>query len=180
LHLFYYEIDRGPLTQPKSNPHHREEGLPSMKIYDHSGQTARILVQSPNPRPPSAPGGFGDIFQNALSEATVTGAAVAAGSGGLAVQLTPAGASCCSSKVAQVEQFLDLLEDYRSRLVDPRVSLKGLDAAVQAVARGREALTPLLAATAEDDGLKDVLNQTLATAELEIIRFRRGDYLPSE
>lgn len=151
-----------------------------MKIYDHSGQTARILAESPNPKPSSAPRGFSDIFQKVLSGAAPTGATLAPGSGGAAVQLSPAGASCFGSAVAQVEQFLDLLDDYRSRLVDPWVSLKGLDAAVQSVARGREALTPLLAATTEDDGLKDVLNQTLATAELEIIRFRRGDYLPSE
>jgi hypothetical protein len=152
-----------------------------MKIYDHSGQTARILAESRTSKPSSGPSGFGDIFQKILSGAAPTGATVPPGSGGVAVQLSPAGTSSCfGSEVAQVEQFLDLLDDYRSRLVDPRVSLKGLDAALQAVARGREALTPLLAATAEDDGLKDVLNQTLATAELEIIRFRRGDYLPSE
>jgi hypothetical protein len=152
-----------------------------MKIHDHSGQTTRILTESPTSKPSSGPRGFSDIFQKVLSGAAPTGATVSPGSGGVAVQLSSAGTSSCfGSAVAQVEQFLDLLDDYRSRLVDPRVSLKGLDTAVQAVARGREALTPLLAVTTEDDGLKDVLNQTLATAELEIIKFRRGDYLPSE
>jgi hypothetical protein len=173
-------IDRWPLALAESSLHHLGEGSPSMKIYDHSGQTTRILAESPNPKPSSVPRGFGDIFQKVLSGAAPTGAAVAPSSGGVAVQLSPAGASCFGSAVAQVEQFLDLLDDYRSRLVDPQVTLKGLNTAVQAVARGRDALTPLLAATTEDDGLKDVLNQILATAELEIIRFRRGDYLPSE
>jgi hypothetical protein len=31
----------------------------------------------------------------------------------------------------------------------------------------------------EGDSVKDVLNQALVTAEIEILRFRRGDYLPT-
>jgi hypothetical protein len=79
--------------------------------------------------------------------------------------------------MSRVEGFLDLLDNYQRRLADPRMSLKGLDPAVQAVEQGRDAMTPLLAALPEGDPLKDVLNRALVTAELEIIRFRRGDYL---
>jgi hypothetical protein len=35
----------------------------------------------------------------------------------------------------------------------------------------------VLGSLPEGDGLKDILNQALVTAEVEIIRFRRGDYL---
>jgi hypothetical protein len=44
---------------------------------------------------------------------------------------------------------------------------------------GRDTLTPLLDTLPEGDRLKDVLNRALVTAEIEIIRFRRGDYLPA-
>jgi hypothetical protein len=79
----------------------------------------------------------------------------------------------------RVEKFLDLLDDYRRLLADCRVGLKGLDSAVQAVEIGRDELSPLLAGLPEGDGLRDVLNQSLVTAEIEILRFRRGDYLPT-
>jgi hypothetical protein len=42
---------------------------------------------------------------------------------------------------------------------------------------GRDALSRTLGSLPESNRLSDVLNQTLVTAEVEIIRYRRGDYL---
>jgi hypothetical protein len=44
---------------------------------------------------------------------------------------------------------------------------------------GRGELAALLDGLSDGDGLKEVLNQTLVAAEMEIVRFRRGDYLPT-
>jgi hypothetical protein len=83
------------------------------------------------------------------------------------------------SVTERLEGFLDLMEEYRSKLADPRVSLKGLDSVVRSLEQGRDALSPLLGTLPEGDGLKDMLNQALVTTEIEIMRFRRGDYLPA-
>jgi hypothetical protein len=83
-----------------------------------------------------------------------------------------------ASAVSRLEGFLDLLEGYCQKLSNPRVGLRGLEASLQRLEEGREALSASLGLLAEDDGLRDVLNQTLVTAEIEIMKFRRGDYLP--
>lgn len=150
-----------------------------MKITDLGSLTTRIVAETPDQRGRPAASGFGDILQKTLKEAESAGAGVAPSGAGVAINLPAAGPISLHSADAPVEGFLDLLGDYQRQLADPRVNLKGLDSVVQAIERGRDALSPLLAVLPESGGLRDVLNQTLVTAELEIIRFRRGDYLPT-
>jgi hypothetical protein len=148
-----------------------------MKIngFDH-GLTR---IQADKPARPAVPGtdGFGDILKEKLASAP--GAAVSGV--GLdcvaSTQLTSVAEAPANRLVGRVESYLDLLDDYRRQLADPRVSLKGLDAMVQEMEAGKDALAPALGSLPEGDGIKDILNRTLVTASLEIIKFRRGDYL---
>jgi hypothetical protein len=57
--------------------------------------------------------------------------------------------------------------------------LRQLEPAVRHIEQARDALEPVLAGLPESDGLKDILNRALVTAESEIARYRRGDYLPA-
>ncbi len=151
-----------------------------MKITDFGGLTTRILAETPDQKGNPALSGFGEIFQKTLKETTASaGAGVAPLDASIAIQLPTVGPGSLPSAGSRVEGFLDLLEDYQRQLADHRVNLKGLDSVVQTMEKGRDELSPLLAVLPETGGLKDVLNQTLVTAEIEIIRFRRGDYLPA-
>jgi hypothetical protein len=92
------------------------------------------------------------------------------------VQFLPQGPPPADSVMVQMEGFLDLMEEYRRGLVDPTVSLKALDPLVGALERRCEALAGSLP---EDTGLQNIVRQALVESELEIMRFRRGDYLPA-
>lgn len=146
-----------------------------MKIngFDH-GFTR---VHADKPVCPSVPGsgGFGDILKEKLAPAS---GAAASGIGLVApTQLQPVAEAPADRLAGRVERYLDLLDDYRRQLSDPRVSLKGLDTTVREMEAGKDALAPALGSLPEGDGIKDILNRTLVTASLEIIKFRRGDYL---
>jgi hypothetical protein len=76
-----------------------------------------------------------------------------------------------------VGRFLELLDGYRHELANPRVDLKALDGAVRNVEKGMDALKPELGSLPENDGLREIINRALVTASVEIVKFRRGDYL---
>jgi hypothetical protein len=148
-----------------------------MKINGFEHGFTRVHADKPaRPAVPS-PGAFGDILKEKLASAPGT---AASGIGlGLVepTQLQPVAEAPANRLVGRVERYLDLLDDYRQQLADPRVSLKGLDAMVREMEAGKDALAPALGSLPESDGIKDILNRTLVTASLEIIKFRRGDYL---
>jgi len=148
-----------------------------MKIsgFDH-GFTR---IHADKPARPDIPGlgGFGDILKEKLAAAP--GAAASGISLGpvAPTQIQSVAEAPANRLAGRVERYLDLLDDYRRQLADPRVSLKGLDATVNEMEAGKDALAPALGSLPEGDGIKDILNRTLVTASLEIIKFRRGDYL---
>jgi hypothetical protein len=148
-----------------------------MKINGFDHEVTRVQAEKPARPAVPGPGGFGDILKEKLTPAP---AAAATGSGlGLVAptQLQIFAETPANRLTGRVERYLDLLDDYRRQLADPRVSLKGLDAMVREMESGKNALAPALGSLPEGDGIKDILNRTLVTASLEIIKFRRGDYL---
>lgn len=149
-----------------------------MKIQSPNDWLERLWPDQPKSAPVQAPGGFADILKNSLDPAFSAVSVVGPG-GALTVQLLPQGPLPADSVTARLEGFLDLMDEYRRSLADPRVSLKALEPLVCSLERRCEALTPLLGSLPEDTGLKDIVNQTLVTSETEIMRFRRGDYLPA-
>jgi len=149
-----------------------------MKIQGDGGLLGRVRIEQPaSPAAPAA-GKFGEILKDSLKQAPASEPATVTG-GAVSVRFQPADPVPAGSVMSRLEGFLDLMSDYRSKLADPRVSLKGLEPAVRSLEQGREALSPLLASLPEGDGLRDILNQALVTTEMEIVRFRRGDYLPA-
>lgn len=150
-----------------------------MKISGFDPGVGRIGADRPVP-PASLPGAgkFGDILKQALgavSSAAAESAAAAPLSATLPIRpVYPAPAAAAADRV---ESVLDLLEAYSQKLVDPRVDLKALDGAVREVEKGVEALKPALGFLPENDGLKEIANSALVAASVEIVKFRRGDYL---
>jgi hypothetical protein len=78
-----------------------------------------------------------------------------------------------------IEEMLNLLERYRDKLADPRVTLKQIDPYILELNRGMETLAPLLDKLPAGNGLRNILNQTMVTMSLEISKFYRGDYISS-
>jgi hypothetical protein len=81
--------------------------------------------------------------------------------------------------VERVENLLNLLENYHQQLKDPHVTLRTLQPILNTIAEEKDQLSAKLDTISNEDGLKDILNQTLVTASLEVIKFNRGDYITS-
>lgn len=148
-----------------------------MKINGFDQGVTRVHADKPARPAVPGPGGFGDILKEKLASAPCA-AASGIGLGLVApAQLQSVAEAPANRLAGRVERYLDLLDDYRQQLADPRVSLKGLDVTVREMEAGKDALVPALGSLPEGVGIKDILNRTLVTASLEIIKFRRGDYL---
>jgi len=77
----------------------------------------------------------------------------------------------------RIENILDVLDTYRSKLADPNATLKDIHPLVKSLEAANEQLKPLLKSIAEGDQLKQILNQTLVTTSLEVFKFYQGDYI---
>jgi len=81
--------------------------------------------------------------------------------------------------IERIENMIDLLDQYRHKLADSRISLKQIDATISKIARENERLGTLADSLPGDDEVNHILNQTRITASLEVTKFYRGDYLPA-
>ena len=79
--------------------------------------------------------------------------------------------------VERTEQFLDLLEEYQNKLMDPQASLRDIHPLIEKMEKEKDALAPLMDSLPDEDELKDVLNNTLMTSTVEMIKYNRGDYV---
>ena len=79
--------------------------------------------------------------------------------------------------VERTEQFLDLLEEYQNKLMDPQTSLRDINPLIGQMEKEKDALSPLMDSLPDGDELKDVLNNALVTSTVEMIKFNRGDYV---
>ena len=77
----------------------------------------------------------------------------------------------------RIENVLDLLDAYRSKLADPNATLRDIHPIVDSMETANEQLKSMVTSIAEGDRLKQILNQTLVTASLEVFKFYKGDYI---
>ena len=93
--------------------------------------------------------------------------------------LQPASSSLSDHQFAanRIEDMINLLDRYREKLADPRITMKQIDPVIREMTREMENLTPVLDSLPADQALKNILNQTLVTVSLEISKFYRGDYI---
>ena len=76
-----------------------------------------------------------------------------------------------------IEDMINLLDRYREKLANPRMTMKQIDPVIRKMTREMENITPVLDSLPADQGIKNILNQTLVTISLEISKFYRGDYI---
>lgn len=77
----------------------------------------------------------------------------------------------------RVENFLDTLDEYHRKLGDPLVTLKDIHPLISHMEAQKEDLISSLSSISDGDKLKDILNRTLITSSVEIMKFNRGDYV---
>jgi hypothetical protein len=79
--------------------------------------------------------------------------------------------------ISRVENFLDIFDEYHQKLGDPQVALKDIYPLINNMAAEKEDLISSLNSLADGDELREILNRTLITSSIEIIKFNRGDYI---
>ena len=93
------------------------------------------------------------------------------------IQLNPLFAVQDNPTAERTENFLDILEEYQNKLLDPQATLRDIHPLIQRMESEKETLTPVLNSLQPGDGLKDILNDALVNSEVEVIKFNRGDYV---
>lgn len=81
------------------------------------------------------------------------------------------------STIDRIEKVLDLLDEYRRQLADPNATLREIQPLVKSLETENRQLQPVLNSIGEGDQLKQILNQTLVTTSLEVIKYNKGDYI---
>lgn len=94
-----------------------------------------------------------------------------------AIRFNPLTPQDKSITVERIHKLLNLLDNYRQQLSDPHVTLRTLEPVMNTIAKEKDQLSGLLDSMPNEDGLKHILNQTLITASLEVIKFNKGDYI---
>ena len=122
----------------------------------------KILKETINEAPGQDTGPHRTVFVNPLAS----------------VRINPQGSPDPKFAIDRIENMIDLLDSYRHKLADPQINLKQMDAIVRDIARENDSLASL-ADSLPDDEVKQLLNQTMVTASLEVTKFYRGDYIPA-
>ena len=96
-----------------------------------------------------------------------------------AIQFHPLSPENKGVTVERVDNLLNLLDNYREQLADPQVTLRSIEPVINMIAKEKEQLSSVLESLSNEDGLKDIVNRTLITASLEVVKYNRGDYIAS-
>lgn len=153
-----------------------------MKITETDDLVKAVTPDKTQSRPPATQADFGDVLKETMQTAGGAQHAVQSSIGVesvLPVQLQRLAAMDKKTIVEGVENVLDLLDDYRRKLADPNVTLKDIHPLISAIEHENKYLKPVLNSLTEGDELKQILNQTLVTTSLEVIKFNKGDYIRS-
>jgi hypothetical protein len=156
----------------------RKGGETVTQINNINENTAVQTGQRSSAKPAA---GFRDSLETALAEKsagkTESGQATALGEP-QAAHFNPAISPATDDDIAcQTDNLLDLLESYSKGLEAPEASLKDLAPLVDRIKDGAQQLM----ASADNDAaageLKDIASQAALTANIEYIKFQRGDYV---
>jgi hypothetical protein len=95
-----------------------------------------------------------------------------------AIHFTPLSPEARKFTVERLDNLLDLLDQYRNQLADPKVTLRQIEPLLNTIAQEKEQLSAVLNGMPNEDGLRDIVHRTLITTSLEVMKFNRGDYIP--
>ena len=151
-----------------------------MKIGPNDDIVRQVYSQSSQKANGAPDGEFGEALSQAIdgAQSKHTGAVpISGGCRPAEIVFNPITVGRESALVNRVDDLLNVLDEYRQKLGDHQVSLKEIYPLVNRMEADQESLMPAFNSLSDEDGLKDILNQTLMTTSLEVIRFNRGDYI---
>ena len=96
-----------------------------------------------------------------------------------AIQFHPLSTENKSVTVERVDNLLNLLDNYRDQLADPQITLRSIEPVIKTIEKEKEQLSSVMESLPNEDALKDIVNRTLITASLEVMKYNRGDYIAS-
>ena len=151
-----------------------------MKIYDNDQIPKNLYPETrTNPQLP-ADKEFGTILKESVenSKQDVTGTRQTTFINPLSgVQMSTSSNFDKQYAIDRTENLIGLLDQYRHKLADPGITLKNIDPIIREIDRETDNLAPVLDTLPEGEELKNIINQTLVTASLEVTKFYRGDYI---
>jgi len=151
-----------------------------MKIYDNDQIPKNLYPEARTNTQPPAGKEFGTILKESVenSKQDVTGTRQTTFINPLnGVQMSTSSNFGKQYAIDRTENLIGLLDQYRHKLADPGITLKNIDPIIREIDRETDNLTPVLDSLPEGEELKDIINQTLVTASLEVTKFYRGDYI---
>jgi len=154
-----------------------------MKISHDHGMVDTVLEQRRNGQKKAGSADFGAVLRETVQASqTPSGGSCRLHPGAATAPPAPVaglqpGDNRKATVIREVEKLLDMLDDYRRKLGDSRISLRQMEPLVVDIGRAKDQLVPLLEQLAGDDGLKEIVNRTLVTASSEVVRYYRGDLL---
>ena len=153
-----------------------------MKIDNNDQIMKNVYPEHTTKSKPAGAGEFGTILKETVEKKSKTdsGTHQTAFIKPLAgVQLSTPVSPDATITVEHIENMIDLLDQYRHKLADPRIPLKQIDAIINKIERQNDSLATIVDSIPDGDEIKNILNQTRITASLEVAKFYRGDYLPA-
>ena len=150
-----------------------------MTKIDNTHPFSGVDHQRPKISPGQNPTGFQKVFDNLLQNQTKDVAAPSSSTH--AINPTPLTVNAIETlpvktDLQAMERFVDSLEAYQQGLADPTCSLRDLAPVLGRLEKAQRHLSAISEKTPADSPLKDIINEGLVTATLEISRFRSGIY----
>ncbi len=153
-----------------------------MKIYGNDGILKEVYPQNTRKNEKTPNADFKNILKESVENAPKNPSKIKPSTlmdPVSAIRFNPLSTQDKIITIDRVHNLLNLLDNYRKQLRDPHVTLRTLEPLMNTIAKEKNQLSGLLDSISNEDGLKHILNQTLITASLEVIKFNRGDYITS-
>lgn len=171
-----FESDEDNVTDDDRPIIHREATMTKIaNTHPFSGVDLQRSKTACGPNPTGFQKVFDDLLQNQTKEVP------APSSSAHAINPTPLTANAIEAlpvktDLQAMERFVDSLDAYQQRLADPACSLRDLEPALGRLEKAQRHLSDVSEKTPADSPLKDIINEGLVTATMEINRFRSGIY----
>ncbi len=94
-----------------------------------------------------------------------------------AIQLSPFLPVGENSIIESAEKMLDMLDEYQRKLANPEATLREISPLVNKLEMDKEGLVSAVNSFNVGEELKDILSHMVIISSIEIIKFKRGEYV---
>jgi len=150
-----------------------------MKI-DHTSQTNPIKPGSNRPGTDSTASEFKTIFDSAIQKerhpASALSTSLLSSASLPLASVNAVGPLDSLQPLKAMEHLIDAMDVYQKQLQNPQFNLRDLEPAFERLDKAHDHLSGLAANGSVDPALHGIIEEGLATASMELSRFRNGSY----